>query len=143
MAPDRIWVWGLQAQKDSKEEEECEGVGLATEGWRETLSLTNGVPLPSWCGNASHRHPEPLHFQQRKSTLGWLLCPSPCQLLPGMGKRTQNKALCPGDEKAPAPLAALNFTVIIAQNFCNAPLLAFRGTVTHFMDSTIYPNSES
>lgn len=54
VAPDRIWVWGLQAQKDPKEEEECEGVGLATEGLRETLSLTNGAPLPSWrCGHAS------------------------------------------------------------------------------------------
>lgn len=27
-AADRIWVWGLHAQKDQKEEEECEGVGL-------------------------------------------------------------------------------------------------------------------
>lgn len=135
-------MWGLQAQKDPKEEEECEGVGLAMEGLRETLSLTNRVPMPSWCGKCLSWPPRVTQFQQRKSTLGWLLCPSPCQLLPGTRKRTQNKALCPGDEKATPPLAAVNFTVIIAQNFCNAPLLAFRGTVPHFMYFAIYPRTE-
>lgn len=70
--------------------------------------------------------------------------PMPTYFLQGQEKRTsQNKALCPGDEKATAPLSALNFTVIIAQNFCHVPLLAFRGTVTHVMDSTIYPRTES
>lgn len=63
--------------------------------------------------------------------------------LQGQEKELLRKALCLGDDKATAPLSALNFTAIIAQNFFNIPLLAFRGTVTHVMDSTIYPRTEN
>lgn len=68
--------------------------------------------------------------------------PMPTYFLQGEEKELLRTKLCVR-VKATAPLSALNFTVIIAQNFCHVPLLAFRGTVTHVMDSTIYPRAES
>lgn len=41
------------------------------------------------------------------------------------------------EEKTTEPPSALNCTVLTAPNFCNAPLLAFQGTVAHFIHRTI------
>lgn len=130
--------------------------GQAMEGLEETntLRLTNGVLFPAGCGAML---PGGLSVptltlvtaqSQLISNKESLLCIGCCAH--ANFSQRQEKDLprtkiwvTVSDEKTnnQSP-SALNFTVIIAQNFCNAPLLTFQGIVTHFTHSSIYPRME-